>query len=74
MADVDPENPGSESHFFSVSVRAWLALIVTLTACTMSLFKIEIKEPLYTLSVAIMSFYFASKNSGNSRSNMDQPK
>ena len=54
-----------ESKMFGVSIRGWLAVLVMFTVCVMSIIKNEIKEPLYTLSVAIMSFYFAqSKKQG----------
>lgn len=45
-------------RIFSVSTRGWAALMVIVTVCAMGFLSIDVKEPLYTLSVAITSFYF----------------
>lgn len=47
-----------DSKIFNVSIRGWIATFVVATVCAMGLIQIEVKEPLYTLSVAIVSFYF----------------
>lgn len=47
-----------DSKIFNVSVRGWIATFVVATVCAMGLMQIDVKEPLYTLSVAIVSFYF----------------
>jgi hypothetical protein len=47
-----------DSKVFNVSIRGWIALFVVSTVCAMGLTQIEVKEPLYTLSVAIVSFYY----------------
>ena len=57
----------SESRAFNVSVRAWLALIVIGTVCFMSVTGREIKEPLYTLCVTVVSFYYAQREKPNSK-------
>lgn len=46
------------STLFNVSIRGWLAVIAVLTVCAMSLLNITVTEPLYTLSVGIVAFYF----------------
>ncbi len=58
--------PGT-SHFMNVSIRAWLALLLTASVCLISLMAayaaikvgqpIKIEEPLYSLSIAAVSFY-----------------
>ena len=45
-------------RIFSTSTRGWLAIAVITTVCSCAFFSIPIEEPLYTLSVAITSFYF----------------
>lgn len=56
-----------ESHFCSLSVRAILAILVLGTVCYMSIMKIKIEEPMYTLSVAIASFFFAQQGKPKSQ-------
>jgi len=51
----------AESHVLSLSVRSILALVVLVTICYMSIKGTEIKEPLYTLSVAITAFFFGQQ-------------
>lgn len=53
-------------RIFSTSTRGWLAISVIVTICSLAFLGIEVKEPLYTLSVAITSFYFGQnlKTSG----------
>ena len=46
------------SRAFGISVRGWIAIIVVLTVCAMSVGKIEVKEPLYTLAGLVVGFYF----------------
>lgn len=70
-----------ESKLFGVSVRGWLAIVITLTTCFISLYATiklgisEVKEPLYTLVIASVSFYLGSKsNSVNGGPNGGNPK
>lgn len=53
-------NPGSngESKVVGVSIRGWLAILAIATVCAMSVLGKEVTEPLYTLSVAIIAFYY----------------
>ena len=50
-----------ESKLFGVSVRGWLAVIIILTVCLMSAFSITIIEPLYSISLLSIGFYFGQK-------------
>jgi hypothetical protein len=50
------------SHIFCVSVRGWIALMVIGTVCFMSLEKIKIEEPMYTLVGMVAGFYLAQGN------------
>ena len=47
-----------QSMLFGVSVRAWLTVMLVVTVCYMSVATIQVAEPLYTLVVAAISFYF----------------
>ena len=59
-----------DSSFMGVSIRAWIALILTSTVCFMNLisifkgvgFVLEIKEPLYSGWLLSLGFYFGQKN------------
>lgn len=50
-----------ESKIFGVSWRGWLAFIMISTVCAMALLKIEVVEPLYSLTSLAIGFYFGSK-------------
>lgn len=75
-AGSPPQNeaPG-ESVLGSISVRAWLALIIVLTVCTMSMIgaiavmrrgeEITISEPLYSMAMLALGFYFGQKTKPN---------
>lgn len=58
---IDNKTKGSESQFMSVSIRGWIVLIVVLTACAMSICRIKIDEPLYTMVTVVVGFYFGQK-------------
>jgi hypothetical protein len=55
-------NSGTESSFFGVSVRAWVTLAIVLTGCAMALMKMEIVDPMYSLLLIVLSFYFGQKS------------
>jgi hypothetical protein len=71
---LNNEAPG-ESVLGGISVRAWLALIIVLTVCIMSLVsaiavvrrgeEITISEPLYSMAVLALGFYFGQKTRPN---------
>jgi len=56
----EPATP--DSTLFNISIRAWLAIMLTATVCAMSGMRIEITEPLHSLSLLAIGFYFGQKN------------
>lgn len=54
-------NDGRESKILGVSVRGCLALILVLTVCCMAMKQIDVKEPLYSLVLLSVGFYFGQK-------------
>jgi len=52
----DPANDGSQ--VMGISLRGLIAIFLVLTICSMSLLKEDIKEPLYSIGVMAVSFYF----------------
>ena len=58
-----------ESRVMGVSVRGWIALLLTATVCAMNLIPqireaaqaVEIKEPLYSGWLLALGFYFGQK-------------
>lgn len=56
---TDDKTKGTESAAMSISIRGWLALIVIFTVCLMSVMKVEVKEPLYTMTGMMIAFYYA---------------
>ena len=52
------------SQLMSVSIRGWITLIVVFTVCLMSVMKIVVVEPLYTMTGMIIAFYFG-QNTNN---------
>lgn len=58
----NPEPPDvQDSSILGVSVRAWLALILISTVCTMSIMGKEVFEPLYTLAGIALGYYMGQK-------------
>ncbi len=55
------EKAANESYLFHVSIRAWLAMLFSVTVCYMGLKALEVKEPLYSLAVASVGFYFGGQ-------------
>jgi len=51
-----------ESQFLGVTMRGWIAIALVVTVCIMSLLKIKVEEPLYTLVMMAVSFYLGSKS------------
>ena len=39
-------------------MRGWLTFVIVLTVCFMSIMKIGIAEPLYTMATIVVGFYF----------------
>ena len=46
------------STLFKVSIRGWLAMMLVATVCAKSMLDGEVKEPLYSLSIGALGFYF----------------
>ena len=60
MITKTPENGPSngESNVGGVSIRAWIAIILVLEVCFMASFNKTVEEPLYSLAVMAVGFYF----------------
>jgi hypothetical protein len=58
LVGISAPNVPTGSHMFGVSIRGWLAVLAITTVCVCNVMKIEVMEPLYTLSVAIIAFYY----------------
>lgn len=52
-----------ESKVFGVSVRAFLAIIIVMTACAMTIYQIKIVEPFYSIVLFVIGFFYGQKNS-----------
>ena len=46
------------STILGVSLRGIIAILLVITICAMSLLKIQVIEPLYTLGITAVAFYF----------------
>lgn len=51
-----------ESVLLGVSTRGWITIIVTLTICLMSFMQREVKEPMYSIAIAVIAYYFGQKD------------
>lgn len=49
------------SKMLGVSVRAWIAVLLVVTICAMSLLSIAVVEPLYSLGMVAVGFYLGQK-------------
>lgn len=58
-----PQSAASESGstMFGVSIRAWLAVMLVSTVCAMAVMSNPVDEPLYSLSIMSVGFYFGQK-------------
>lgn len=61
MQIANDSSANGDSHIAKISIRAWLALILVVTTCSMSVLKIEVVEPLYSMSLLALGFYFGQK-------------
>ncbi len=52
-----------DSRICNVSVRAWITVILVVTACVMSVMQLKIDEPLYGLVGMAVGFYLGQKKS-----------
>src|ERR1700723_3783291 len=64
---IDNSTVTPNSQLMSVSVRGWITLLVVFTVCLMSIMKIDIKEPLYTMTGMIIAFYFGQNKATSSQ-------
>lgn len=55
-----------ESYAFGMSMRGWLALLLTFSVCLLSVMGQEVNEPLYGLAYMAIGFYF-----GQSKKNVE---
>lgn len=55
---IDNKTKTTESQLMSVSVRGWLVIMVIFTICLMALLKLGVSEPLYSMSLLMVGFYF----------------
>ena len=58
------------SRIFGMSVRAFIALVITLFVCVMSSLTMKVEEPLYSAFLLSLGFFFGQKapiinNGGN---------
>ena len=51
-----------ESKIFGISVRAFIAILITVTLCTMSVFGAKIVEPFYSVCLFVIGFFFGQKS------------
>ena len=58
----------NESNILGISARALIAMFLVVTICAMSVMKIPVTEPLYTLVVMAVSFYLGKTQ------NTDKPE
>jgi hypothetical protein len=49
-----------ESNVKGISVRAIITILIVLTTCILSVLHQKVDEPLYTLVISAVSFYFGS--------------
>lgn len=49
-----------ESKILGVSTRFWLAFILVYTVCLMAIWGNKVEEPLYTIAISAVSFYFGN--------------
>ena len=62
MADPINQLPGDDSKILGVSVRAWLAVLLTYTVCIMSGYGVKIDEPLYSGFLMGLGFFLGQKS------------
>lgn len=62
MSD-EPKSSESQVRMFGqdVSVRGVVVVLLVLTTCAMSVTGIEVKEPMYSLSLMSVGWYFGQK-------------
>jgi len=56
------EIKNDESSIFGVSMRGWIAAFIILTICIMSFLAKEITEPLYSMALVALGFFYGQKS------------
>lgn len=51
-----------DSRILGVSVLAWALIMIVGVVCYCNIMKVEVVEPLYTLSLVVVSFYCGQKS------------
>ena len=54
-----PDRSGLRIGGIRISLRGFIALLITFTVCVLSATGTEIKEPLYTLVGMVIGYYYA---------------
>lgn len=49
-----------ESTLLGASTRFWLAFMLVYTVCLMAIWGMKVEEPLYTIAISAVSFYFGN--------------
>ncbi len=57
-ADAEHGPTNGDSTMAGVSIRAWIAIILVFEVCFMASFGRTVEEPLYSLAVMAVGFYF----------------
>lgn len=53
-----------ESKLFGITVRALIALLLTLTVCSMCMLALNIQPTLHDAFFLVLGFFFGQKNNG----------
>lgn len=60
------DGPVTSSHVMSISIRGWIALLITITFCTASISRIDLDDTMKITVTAVISLYFG-QNQKNSK-------
>lgn len=67
MPDTPDPQTDTASTILGISIRAWVTLLLVATVCFLFIFSgvtgkaCEVGEPLYSLTIAALGFYFGQK-------------
>ena len=59
-ASADPAYQG-EKLVMGASMRSWITLLIVEATCIMSIWEIQVREPLYGALLLTLGFYFGQK-------------
>lgn len=60
-----PLGPKSgESHFGGISIRGWLAILISMTGCSLYLMGASVDPQFLMLWMTVLSFYFGQQKTG----------